>query len=92
MKYYIDYNTGAGNEIVEGSLECAKLVADVGIAYTQIDIAIRDYERYFSENNDSDAIVAYRRWVGIALDEDNDDVDECVAYGNCGYYSPWIEV
>lgn len=33
-KYYIDYNTGAGNEYAE-TLEEAKALADEGACYTQ---------------------------------------------------------
>ena len=41
MKYYINYNTGAGNEWAD-TLEAAKELADDGAAYTQRPIIIED--------------------------------------------------
>lgn len=42
-KYYIDYNTGAGNEYAE-TLEEAKALADEGACYTQESIHIYEVE------------------------------------------------
>ena len=41
MKYYINYNTGAGNKWAD-TLEAAKELADDGAAYTQRPIIIED--------------------------------------------------
>lgn len=88
MKYYINYGTGAGNEVVEGTLEDAKRVADDGAEYTQQDIVIHDYEKYF-DYSEINSEITRRCWYGVELDEEIEDVDECICFGNFGYYAPW---
>ncbi len=81
MTYYIDYQTGAGNEYVTGTLEHAKAVADDHAARTERDICIY---------NEADELVATRRWFGIAYDEETDvDVEDPITFGCQGFYDDW---
>lgn len=41
-KFYVNFNTGEGNEEVNGTLEDAKRIAVEGITYNQMDITIFD--------------------------------------------------
>lgn len=86
-RYYVDFNTGAGNEYVD-TLEEAKEIADEGCNYTQEDIDIIDTETH--------EIVATRHWYGVSIDNDieNDvfgegEVEKCIRFGDYGYYAPW---
>lgn len=83
--YTIRYNTGAGDEEVNGTLDEAKAVADDGAAYTQQDIVIED------ESGDE---VARRVWYGVELTEEDmtEDEDQYITFGSFGYYAPWQEV
>ena len=76
-KYYINYNTGAGNEYVTGTLEEAIKTARDGASYTQCDIDIIDIY-------DGDTIVATWRWVGLQAEDDEDDI---IRFGTAGHYS-----
>ena len=77
MKLYIDYHTGAGNELVEGALDDAKFIADEHPAYTQQNITIED----------EDGPVAERRWYGVAYDGPDDA--GIIDFGDWGYYDRW---
>lgn len=81
MKYYIDYCTGVGNEIVEGTLEQAMQVADEGAAYTQQDIKI------FDEDHD---IVVIRRWIGVNFCNGY-EAENPILFGSAGFYDDWSE-
>ena len=59
----INYNTGVGNETIEGTEEQAKAKADEGIVYTQQDVVI--------ESEDGEKYI--RRWYGCTASEE----DEC---------------
>lgn len=78
MKYYINYNTGAGNETVEGTLEDAMQKAVEGLEYTQEDVNI-----YAA---DSGKPVATLRWYGCTPTQD--DVITC-RFGDIGFYGEW---
>ena len=84
--YFIDYNTGVGNEWVVGPLEYAKERADAGIRYTQQDVVIYDVD---------DNEVVRRDWIPVDYDtqdnEDKDAEDEIVSYGDFGYYGAWSD-
>lgn len=81
-KYYINYNTGAGNEWITGTLEDAQRAADDGAAYTQQPITIED---------EHDNEVARRPWWGVAYDPDVDDSaeNEIISFGSFGYFGAW---
>ncbi len=80
MKYYINYGTGAGNELVEGTLDEAKKVAEDGLAYTQTDIRIQ------TEHGED---VAVLNWYGVTPNED--DV-VTAKFGDFGFYGEWWDV
>ena len=78
--YYINYNTGAGNETAE-SLSEAKRLADEGAAYTQRNITIYD-----DDGNE----VAGRIWYGCMT-----DVELCedpITFGDFGFYGDWYDL
>lgn len=77
MKYYVNYGTGAGDEVVDGTIDEAKKVAEDGIAYTQTDIKIQT-----EEGED----VAVLPWYGVAPEED--DV-VTARFGDFGFYGEW---
>lgn len=77
-EYYINYNTGAGNEYYTGTIDEAKAVADAGAAYTQRDIDIYD----------GDTTVATRHWYGVAPDEE-DEARDIIRFGSEGFYDEW---
>ena len=79
MKYYINYNTGAGNEWAD-TLEEAKRMADDGAAYTQQPIVIED-----EDGNE----IAHRPWWGVQYDEDEGDETDPVCFGSFGYFGDW---
>lgn len=78
VNYYINYNTGAGNKWVNGTLEEAMQEAENGLAYTQIGVTIED------ENG---KIVAYLPWYEVEPSED--DIVTC-QFGSFGFYGEWI--
>lgn len=78
--YYIDYNTGIGNKLVIGTLDYAKERADIGLAYTQKDIVIKDIE-----GNE----VARRDWWDVAFGPENGEDDSDIIECGDGYYSNW---
>ena len=80
--YMIRYNTGAGDEEVNGTLDEAKAIADDGAAYTQQDIVIED-----EDGNE----VARRVWYGVELTDEymTDDEDKYITFGSFGFYAPW---
>lgn len=76
-KYYVNYNTGAGNFEVEGTLEEAIEEANVNLAYTQENVSIeQDGEQ-----------IAFLPWWGVTPEED-DIVTE--RFGNFGFYGEWV--
>lgn len=81
MKYYINYNTGAGNETVEGTLEDAMQKAVEGLEYTQQNVNI-----YIADSASDDEPVAILRWYGCTPTED--DVVTC-QFGDFGFYGEW---
>lgn len=91
-KYYIDYNTGAGNEYAE-TLEEAKALADEGACYTQESIHIYEVE---TDNDIDDETsrqpVAIRNWYGVAYDEEEAYEENPICFGDFGYYGDWIEM
>lgn len=82
MKYYINYNTGAGNAWIDGTLADAKAAADAGAAYTQCDIVIEG-----EDGNEA----ARRPWWGVAYDSEETDEAECeiISFGGFGYFGRW---
>lgn len=78
--YKIDYNTGAGNRSISGTLEQAMALADEYAAYTQRDITIKD---------EAGHMVARRSWWGEVFDPDiTEDIDP-IEFGDFGHYSDW---
>lgn len=87
MKYYINYHTGAGNEIIAGTLEEAKKNADENAAYTQADITIHS-----TDGDEPGEIICRRSWWGVEYDPDaaeSEEGDSVITFGNFGYYGPW---
>lgn len=79
--FYINYNTGAGNEWVTGTIEDAMKKADENATYTQETIAI--------ENANHDEL-AHRSWHGTL--EFIDGEENPIKFGDSGYYSDWYIV
>lgn len=96
-KYYIDYNTGAGNEYAE-TLEEAKALADEGACYTQQSIHIYEVESETDNDIDYDYYetprqpVAIRNWYGVAYDEEESYEENPICFGDFGYYGDWVEL
>lgn len=80
MKYYIRYHTGVGDEKVTGTITEAKEIADDGAAYTQQDISIED------ENGNE---IARRFWYGVKYNEDENDEQNPICFGDFGFYADW---
>jgi len=93
MEYYINYNTGAGNEYFNGTLAEAKAAADKGAAYTQVDIIISKKDPLFEISGEW-LPVARRRWYSGEFDpelyEDGEDAD-VIRFGNFGYFDEWYD-
>ena len=88
-KYYIDYNTGAGNEFFSGTLEDCQAYADENISYTQMSVKIYAVD---SDNNVSDEAECVRKWQGIEFNPDNYEDGEdanIIKFGTFGYYEDW---
>ena len=79
MKYYINYNTVAGDEWAD-TLEAAKELADDGAAYTQQPITIED-----EDGNE----ITRRPWWGVAYDEDEAPEESPICFGDFGYFGDW---
>ena len=77
--YYIDYNTGAGNEWAE-TLEDAKALADDGAAYTQESIVIKD---------EDGKEITRRDWYGTGYDPDVDYCEDPICFGSFGFFADW---
>lgn len=86
-KYYIDYNTGAGNEYAE-TLEEAKALADEGACYTQESIYIYEVD----EEKETKELVSLRNWNGVAYDEDEDSAENPICFGDFGYFDDWNDL
>lgn len=80
--YYINYNTGAGNDYAD-TLEEAMQIADANACYTQQNITIEDI--------DGNA-VAIRRWWGVEYDPETDYCEDPIDYGSWGYYGDWEQL
>lgn len=97
VKYYIDYNTGAGNEYAE-TLEEAKALADEGACYTQQSIHIYEVESETDNDIDYDYYdtprqpVAIRNWYGVAYDEEESYEENPICFGDFGYYDDWVDL
>lgn len=83
-RYYIDYNTGAGNQEFVGTLTEAKAEADEGAAYTQKDISIYDAE---SRDANKEPITK-RYWYGTEAYEDEENI---ISFGDFGFYADWTD-
>lgn len=79
--YIIDYMTGVENDTA-GTLDEAKQIADKGASYTQQPIVIRD-----GDGNE----ITRRPWWGAYPDNKEDEGENCIYFGDYGYYSDWIE-
>jgi len=79
MKYFIDYGTGAGNRMMEGTLEEAMAAAEKGLAHTQVNVTIYD------ENTTE---IARLPWWGVAPEEDDIVTSQ---FGN-GFFGEWQEL
>lgn len=75
-KFYVDYNTGAGNFEFDGSLENAIKSAEADIAYTQQPVTIHS----------NGAEVARLPWWDV---EANEDDVVTADYGQFGFYGEW---
>jgi hypothetical protein len=75
-KFFVDYNTGAGNFEYEGTLDEAKKAAEEGLAYTQQSVKIFE----------NDEPVAILPWWGTQPEED--EIVTC-QFGSFGYYGEW---
>lgn len=82
-KFYVNYNTGAGNEWVEGTLEEAMETAESGLAYTQTSVTIKD-------ENGKD--IAKLPWCGVSSEYADEDEIITADFGDFGYYGGWIEL
>lgn len=83
MKYYIDYGTGIGNEMVEGTLTMTKKIADEGICYTGKSCKI-----YLE---DKETLLAVRHWHGTEPDYEEKSRD-IIQFGTFGFYDEWHEI
>ncbi|MEG0110532.1 MAG: hypothetical protein RR675_05385, partial [Oscillospiraceae bacterium] len=82
----INFNTGAGNEEVDGALEDAKRIAENGMCYTQKNVDICTIA------NDEKEIVSSSRWWGCAPSEDDiEDENVLQRFGDFGFYSQWSD-
>lgn len=77
--YYINYNTGVGNETAE-TLKDAKRKADEGAAYTQCDIDIYD---------DNRNLITTRTWYGCMTDVET--MNDPITFGDFGFYADWTD-
>lgn len=82
MKYFVNYNTGAGNFEFEGTLDEAKEAAEKRTAYTQEPVTI------CVDDGDNWKVVSVLPWYGVRPNED-DEVTE--RYGDFGFYGTWID-
>ena len=88
MYYYINYQTGAGNEWIEGTLEEAISAAQDGACYTQESIKIYASNEKFEEGSEElyilceQAPVAEWRWWGVPAEEDGENI---IVFAN-GHY------
>jgi len=81
-KFYIDFNTGAGNENAE-TLEEAKKIAIDGVSYTQEPVFI-----YIVSDGVIDSkTAAILPWYGVSPREDDIVL---ISYGDFGFYGDWI--
>lgn len=78
MKFYVDYQTGAGNFEFEGTIDEVMHEAVERVSYTQQNVIIYD------ENRKEVAILP---WYGVQAD--GDDVIT-VDYSNFGFYGEWL--
>lgn len=86
MGYRINYQTGAGNVLLEWT-ECDDLeevmeMAEDGVCFTQESVKIEKYD------GDEYVTVAKLPWYGCAAGDEDEVV---IDYGEYGYYGPWVE-
>lgn len=77
-KFRINYHTGAGDDVIDGTLAEAQAYADRHARYTQEAITIED------ENGNE---ICRRNWNGCAL-----GIEDCAAavqFGDFGFYDDW---
>lgn len=76
-KYFINYNTGAGNIEIDGSIEEAMKLAEEELGYTQQNVSIeQDGEQ-----------IAYLPWWGVIPEEDDFVTKQ---FGDYGFYGEWV--
>lgn len=75
-KYFIDYNTGAGNDEADTLEEAMKMVEE-DVTYTGQDVSI--YR--------NGTLVANLPWWGVSA---GDDDVVTVDFGSFGYYGEWV--
>lgn len=76
-KYFIDFNTGAGNEWAD-TLEEAFVLAENGLSYTQEPVCVYNGAE----------LIAKLPWYGI--EPSKDDV-ATANFGDSGFYGEWIK-
>lgn len=74
--FFVDYNTGAGNFSVSGTLQDAMSAAEANIGYTQQSVTIML----------NGLSVATLPWWGV---EANEDDVVTADYGQFGFYGEW---
>jgi len=77
-KYFVNYNTGAGNFIMTSDLEEVIKETIEGIGYTQKDVTIMG--EYYN-------VVALLPWINRSATEDDIITAD---YGEFGFYGKWI--
>ena len=81
MKYTINFNTGAGDKVVDDNIYAAMDQADSGATYTQQPITIED---------ESGNEVARREWYGVS--DGWEDENNPIRFGDFGFYADWYEL
>ena len=82
-KYIIDYQNGFVDEISCENLEDAMIQVKESLTYTQNNVKI------FDENNNQLAILPYYGY-DPSIDDDLEEDDILVAFGDFGFYGQWI--
>ena len=82
MEFRIELNPLMDSLNCSGTLRDAQIMADEAICYNQKDAKIYD---------ESDWLIALRRWNGVEYDEKNNPCENPICFGSFGYYSDWEE-
>ena len=77
MKYYVNFNTGAGNYSIEMQLESLKDQVVSELSYTQCSVTIED-----EDGNE----IACLPWYGVEPDEEDIVTAQ---FGTFGFYGDW---